>query len=288
MGWNRKELKKEAKVALKKQYWKLVLVSLLIILAVNGGGSVGSAASEINFNDDYEDDYDYEEDFEDEEYVSTAFSQNVFRAQTSTACMVSVGVAALLTVFVLLIIFVLIAVSLAFMAFVISPLEIGARRCTILAYDEEFSLKELGYGFEHSYMSNVKTLFWRNMYVFFWTLLLFVPGIIKGYEYKMIPFILAENPDLTKKEAFQLSKEMMYGNKWKAFVLDLSFLGWHLLSLLTLGVLAAFYVNPYQHLTDAGLYRSLRATYRKQIGSDYAGDENVTMNYSYDTGVTSV
>ena len=59
----------------------------------------------------------------------------------------------------------------------------------------------------------------------------------------MIPYILAENPKIQRKKAFKLSKEMMKGNKWKTFILDLSFLGWELLSIFTFGLLNIFYIN---------------------------------------------
>ena len=54
--------------------------------------------------------------------------------------------------------------------------------------------------------------------------------MIKTYEYRMIPYILAENPRIKRKEAFKLSKQMMKGNKWRTFVVDLSFVGWNILS----------------------------------------------------------
>jgi uncharacterized membrane protein len=77
----------------------------------------------------------------------------------------------------------------------------------------------------------------------------------------MIPYLLAENPNMTWKEAFTESKTMMTGNKWKAFVLDLSFIGWNLLSILTLGILSIFYVNPYRFSTNAALYEAIKYGY---------------------------
>lgn len=74
----------------------------------------------------------------------------------------------------------------------------------------------------------------------------------------MIPYILAENENITTDEAFIRSKEMMDGNKWNAFVLDLSFIGWEILNAFTLGILGIFYVNPYIHQTDAALYDCLK------------------------------
>ena len=70
----------------------------------------------------------------------------------------------------------------------------------------------------------------------------------------MIPYILAENPRISRKRAFEISKNMMDGEKWNAFVLDLSFIGWILLSAITCGIVGIFYVNPYREATFAELY----------------------------------
>ena len=112
--------------------------------------------------------------------------------------------------------------------------------------------------FDSNYKSMVKTMFFRDLYVFLWTLLLVIPGIVKAYQYMMIPYLLAENPEMTKEQAFAESKRMMSGQKWRAFVLDLSFIGWEILSLLTFGLVGIFYVNPYRDSTHAALYEKLR------------------------------
>jgi hypothetical protein len=101
-------------------------------------------------------------------------------------------------------------------------------------------------------------MFFMNLYKALWSLLFVIPGIIKGYEYRMIPYILAENPELDKNTVFRLSKEMMDGEKWDAFVLDISFIGWILLSLCTCGLLSVFYVSPYINMTSAQLYETLK------------------------------
>lgn len=97
-------------------------------------------------------------------------------------------------------------------------------------------------------------MFLRNLFIFLWTLLLVVPGIIKHYEYLMVPYILAENPGMRREEAFLISKKMMMGQKWDTFVLDLSFIGWRILEGLTFGILGIFYVEPYIQSTFAELY----------------------------------
>lgn len=112
--------------------------------------------------------------------------------------------------------------------------------------------------FRHGYMNIVKTMFFMNLKIFLWSLLLIVPGIIKAYEYRMIPYLLAENPGISTNEAFAVSKMMMNGNKANAFVLDFSFIPWHLLAAVTLGLAGVFYVMPYICQTDAGLYLAIK------------------------------
>jgi uncharacterized membrane protein len=68
------------------------------------------------------------------------------------------------------------------------------------------------------------------LFTFLWTLLFIIPGLIAAYRYKLAFFILAENPDIGPLEAIRISKEIMRGNKWKLFCLDLSFIGWALLA----------------------------------------------------------
>lgn len=96
----------------------------------------------------------------------------------------------------------------------------------------------------------------RGIYVFLWSLLFIIPGIVKGYSYAMTPFILVENPEMTAKEAITASKELMNGNKGDLFTLDLSFIGWGLLCCLTFGI-GIFFLNPYTNAAYAAFYRDL-------------------------------
>lgn len=99
-----------------------------------------------------------------------------------------------------------------------------------------------------------------TLYVILWSLLLVIPGIIKAYQYSMMPYLLIDRPDLSIKECFAMSKEMTAGHKWNLFVLDLSFIGWILLAVLTFGILDIFYVTPYLTLAQAGAYDYLKRT----------------------------
>ena len=98
----------------------------------------------------------------------------------------------------------------------------------------------------------------EGLYTFLWMLLFIIPGIIAIYRYAMAPFILAENPDMTASEALKASKALMHGHKAELFSLDISFLGWELLSILTLGI-GAVWVNPYANSARAAFYRNISA-----------------------------
>lgn len=98
--------------------------------------------------------------------------------------------------------------------------------------------------------------FLRSLYVFLWSLLLIIPGIVKGYAYAMTPFIMAENPDMTANEAITASKELMAGNKFELFILDLTFIGWDILAALTLNV-GHLALNPYKNAAYAAFYKDL-------------------------------
>ena len=103
-------------------------------------------------------------------------------------------------------------------------------------------------------------MFCRSLFQSLWNLTV-IGGIVKHYEYIFIPYILAENPKASRKDAFFLSKQLMCHNKWKFFLFDLSFLDWQLLSLCTFGVLNFLFVNPYITASRAELYASLRRNY---------------------------
>ncbi|MCD8248949.1 MAG: DUF975 family protein [Lachnospiraceae bacterium] len=98
--------------------------------------------------------------------------------------------------------------------------------------------------------------FFRGMMILLWSMLFVIPGIIASYRYAMTPYILAENYDLSMMEAISESKRLMRGNKWKLFTLDVSFIGWILLSDFTLGI-ASLWVNPYQEAARAAFYREI-------------------------------
>lgn len=102
-------------------------------------------------------------------------------------------------------------------------------------------------------------MFLKTLFTMLWSFLFIVPGIIKAYEYWMIPYLLAEDPEMGYREAFERSKEMMYGHKLDTFMLECSFFGWYIVSVFTCGILGIFYVIPYANLTRAELYHTLKS-----------------------------
>ena len=231
MNWDRATLKGMAKKALMGSYWKSVLVGfLLMICTATASSGTARGAEQAESQAD-----------------AGIFDQLTNNPYFGVIAMVIAAVALLAGI-----------AGIALRILVMNPLEIGIRRYFMEDLYAPCELDRLTYGFKMNYVNGVITMLLRVVFIALWTLLLIIPGIIKSYEYRMIPYLLAENPDLEWRDAFATSKRMMDGEKWNAFVLDLSFIGWILLSLVTLGLVGIFYVNPYKGLTDAALYMALR------------------------------
>ena len=99
----------------------------------------------------------------------------------------------------------------------------------------------------------------RMVYTFLWSLLFVIPGIYASYGYAMTPYILLENPEMTANEAITKSKELMDGNRWRLFCLEISFIGWALLAaLFTLGI-GVLWLVPYMEASFAAFYREIKA-----------------------------
>ena len=250
--WTRAELKENAKKFFKFNYWKMVLVAL--VLSMVGGGGGGSGVSYTTQRNLYSD------------------SSNMVMTQEMLVGFIAIFLTVFVVVFVL-------ALSLG--VFLFNPLSVGAQRFFVVSHYQKAELGELGYAFSNSYMNVVKTMFLRGLFTSLWSLLFLIPGIIKGYEYRMIPYILAENPGIDSREAFAVSKQMMDGNKWNAFVLDLSFLGWSILSAFTCGLLAVFYVSPYIYMTNAELYVALKELTFGNRNQAYQNYQNNQMYQNY-------
>ena len=125
--------------------------------------------------------------------------------------------------------------------------------------------RELSYGTLFRYFPHWKALALARLRVairvFLWSLLLVIPGIVASYSYAMVPYLMAENPDLSPREATEHSRAMMNGNRMRLFFLHFSFIGWSILSLLTFGI-GELWLRPYKQAAEAAFYRDLCAENR--------------------------
>lgn len=112
-----------------------------------------------------------------------------------------------------------------------------------------------------------------------------IGGVIKYYSYSQVPYILAENPDLTGREAITLSRRMMRGHKWERFLLDCSFIGWSILGACTFGLSEVFYSLPYQSASFCEYYVRLRG---KAKESGILGAELLNDRYLYERAADDV
>lgn len=235
--WTRAELKQRTKDIMRKGYLKMFLVGLVLSFITSGGGSSGrsshSGSGGLNFDVN-----------SGMGSGSLSFSDIPFLPWFIVAF---VGFALIALV-----------VGLALKIFLANPLEVGCRKFFVGTTEESFDLNHLGYAFNKDrYWDIVITMLYRGVIILLWMLLLIVPGIIKMYAYRMVPYILADNPNIGHQRALELSDQMTYGDKLNIFVLDLSFIGWYLVGALALGI-GVLFVHPYAYGTNAFLYNTLK------------------------------
>lgn len=164
---------------------------------------------------------------------------------------------------------VLAAIVMAVVFFILgSIIEIGYSRFNLDLIDRQ---KEPELGTLFGYFAHWKTTVMANLlktvYVFLWSLLFIIPGIIASYSYAMTGYILAEHPEMVPSEALERSKEMMSGNRWRLFCLQFSFIGWSILCSLTLGI-GNLWLTPYKQAATAAFYREVS-------GTEYIEDKTV-------------
>ena len=122
------------------------------------------------------------------------------------------------------------------------------------------------------------TMFVKAFYFYLWSLTI-VGGFIKYYSYYAVAYIVAENPGIGTKEAIRLSREMMDGHKMEAFLLDVSYLGWHILQIVTLGLSDIFYGYPYRLAGKSEFYVRIREMAKEK---GIAGSEKLDDRYLFE------
>lgn len=214
-----------------RNYWRCVAVTL--IMAVITGGAIGGSGSSASG-------------------AGGAAAGEAYNAinsldQEELLVMLFVLVGALAVAFL---------IASVVSIFVINPMHVGEAKFFRENDAAPAEIAEIVAGFRNGYFRNVGALLLRNLLIGLGSIVI-IPGIILQYSYKMVPYILADDPEISAADALRKSREMMRGSKWSTFVLELSFIGWNILSALTLGILGIVYVSPWKKQTMAELYLKL-------------------------------
>lgn len=243
--WTRELLKKNGWEAIKPNYW-MALVATLIISFLSGGSSGFTGGGSGNT----------------EQLTQLMEESDMSTSEMMTILGVVIGVA----VFVMLL-------GIAYSVFVGNVVQVGMPRFFCNAREGIINISDVFGNFKKGrYLNTVKTMFFMNLYVFLWSLLLIIPGIIKTYEYTLVPYLMSQNPNLDHNRALEISKKTMEGEKWNYFVLELSFIGWYLLGILACCI-GSIFVEPYRCATLAEFYTCMRA---KMIQTGIASESELT------------
>ena len=222
-----KELRAKAWNSLKGKYWRAFIVVLVLGLLTSGGSSLVTLAQSMTELIDMVDPSEMDSTME--------LGATVIGAAASAFSLV----------------------GLLINVFVGNAATVGQSNYFIKNVDTKPSFAEAFTGFKVKYFRNIGTILLMSVKLVLWSLLFVIPGIIKSYEYAMIPYILADDAEITSKEAFKKAKEMMKGNKWRLFKLNLSFIGWYILCFITLGA-GTFFLIPYICAANAEFYAELK------------------------------
>lgn len=232
--WTRPLLKSNAKQVLRQNYWTALLVCFVTALLTGGGGT-----PRLTYN--YNTYSDYYNSFDPFHSRGDGSLLNAFLTMTPV------------------LVIILLAASLALSVLVSSPIQVGQKRYFMEGRLGRAPFSTLFSAFGNpAYWNVVMAMLLKSLHIFLWSLLFVIPGIYKAYQYRMVEYLLAENPYLPAERALELSREMTNGEKFNIFLLDLSFLGWELLGAMLLG-LGGYFVLPYIEATNAELYAALRA-----------------------------
>ncbi len=244
--WTRGLLKQNAWNQLKGYYWTAVGVSTL------GGLITGALSFELKLDENEVQDPVAALREKMSDFLPAQMTHDQFVTLLITLSIISV------------------ITSLLYTFFIANPVTCGKDRYFVRARGGDSDFGNLFYYFKSGrYLNSVKVMFRRDLSVFLWTLALIVPGIIKAFEYALVPYLLADNPKLSKERAFEISRKTMDGEKLNYFVLNLSFIGWYLLGALCCGV-GLFFVMPYPEATIAEFYTCMKAKmFSLGIASEY-------------------
>lgn len=150
------------------------------------------------------------------------------------------------------------------MLLIVAPLTIGCSNAFLRLLREghgNVSQNLASYAF-NGYWRNIWGAFLTRFFIFLWSLLLIIPGLVKNYSYALTPYLLKEFPELSANQCINLSKKMMKGHKFDLFFLHLSFIGWIILAVLSAGI-GLFWLVPYMAASEAAFYQEVKTEYFK-------------------------
>lgn len=220
--WSCSLLKANARQALRGRYWRSFWVCLVVSL-------LGGGYTSLNLRSDWDDTY-----------------STLSRLPTSALLII---LAAALLGFVL---------AFLWATFFLNPLTVGSYRYFMESRQGGSPFRTMFGIFQTPYLNVVKVRLLVGLKLLGGFILLVIPYIYWSYCYALVPYLLAENPYLTTTRAMELSKAMMYGEKFHLFLLGLSFIGWDLLCILTFGF-GFYFLAPYKYATYAEFYAAMRA-----------------------------
>ena len=151
-----------------------------------------------------------------------------------------------------------------------SIIEIGYAKFNLNLVDRSEAAFDNLFAFFSYWKTTAAARLLKGLYIFLWTLLFIIPGIIMSYSYAMTGYILAENPELSVREAISRSTEMMEGNRWRLFCLEFSFIGWDILCAFTLGI-GNLWLIPYKQAATAVFYREVSGTEHRTDANEWTG-----------------
>ncbi len=281
--WSISELKQNAKSLLKGYYWKGVIVCLIFGLITGSIGLRSTVTNKKSIEDlqsqleeilednskKYESDYDFDFDFETTALETPAIgaaaqAENVVNAEKlAVPADADYDLDAVMGVFfgVMVVVMVIaVAIGSLWAIFVINPLTVGRIRFFQESRYKETGITELFSPFTGGrYGNTTKVMFFYYIQILGWSLLFVIPGIIKTYEYFLVPYLVAENPDIDRKRAFEISRQCMEGEKMNCFVLGLSFIGWAILAALVPFGAGSALLGPYQTATFVEFFEVMKS-----------------------------
>lgn len=278
---NRKELKQKAKKTLKRNYLINILIVFIVGIIVNGGYNFTTTLNNVSNNTNTKTNYQLVSDTvkhiskQSKDGLSKGVIAPIFNNITESNSAVigllnSVNLYALKkSLNVVLISLIGSIIIILIKIFIQDVFIVGYKRYFLEQRRYKPSLKKILFPFKVRKNFHIALILLnKTIYEMLWGLTI-IGGIIKHYQYFMIPYVLAENPNIKRKEAFKLSKEMMMGLKFEIFKLDLSLIGWELLNIMTLGMLDIFFLSAYKQCIYAEIYMNVREIKKDNLTNGY-------------------